>query len=487
MNIFLQFSAYKFKTMATFKQIKVLTLFLVIFLTDTSLAKNNTNVLFLNPEKKNAISSSIESAISDLEIIVTHTDNKCSGGAMGTINLIVTGGLAPYVYRWDDGTVATPNRNNLPDGIYTIVVSDANGIEKTANVTITSPQPMAVNITILDNDCFGDTKGAISTNIVGGVPPYQIRWRKNRVLISGETFNLNNLASGIYEGFVTDQNNCAISFIVSINQPQAISITETTHTNNNVNGNGFNGRIGLAVLGGTPNVLPNAAYSFLWDDGSISQNRVNLPSGIYSLTVTDTKGCKSFFSTEIKTEETVLPLAIVKFDLKATAINTVTLNWEVGNQNDISKFEIQKSDDGKTFFKIGEIQKSNNIIQSTFYKYDDKYSNNPSYYQIKQINNNGDVFLSEIKYSRTNIERTNTSFSIYPNPVIDMLNILYTANTPKLLEIIIYNLQGKKIKSFKVNSKNIISLTLTDLPSGIYILQVLNEKQILFNSKFSKN
>ncbi len=474
-----------YKIIGTLKKRNVLALFLTIFLFNTSLANDNTNVLHLKYVKKSTKSSDIASAVSDLEIIVTHTDNKCSGGAMGTIKVIVTGGVSPYVFRWDDGN-ATQNRNNLPDGIYTIVVSDANGIQKTASVTITSPQHMAVNIGIINNDCFGDTKGAISTNIVGGVPPYQIRWRKNRVFISEETFNLNNLASGIYEGFITDQNGCFLSFTVSINEPQAITITETTHKNNNVNGTGFNGAIGLSVLGGTPKALPYQAYSFLWDDGSTSLNRVNLPSGIYSLTVTDAKGCKSFFSTEIKTENT-LPLDIVKFDLKTTAINTVTLNWEVGSQNDISRFEIQKSDDGKTFFKIGEIQKSNSLVQNSLYKYVDKYSNNPNYYQVKQINNDGAVFLSEIKYSGTNIQPINTGFSIYPNPVVDVLNVLYTANNLKPIEIIIFNLHGKKIKSFKVNSRNTIPLTLTDLPSGIYILHVLNEKQILFNSKFSKN
>ena len=483
MTILSIFSIFSTKS-SKFKRIKVLTLSLIIFLFNNAVAQNDTNVLHLIFEKNGGIAFNKVSALNNLQIVTTSTDNKCNGDATGTINVNVTGGTLPYTYLWEDNPT-TQNRTNLIYGIYKLVVTDANGIQISASVTISSPSPMTVSIQVVNNDCFGDAKGAISTNITGGLQPYQIRWRKNRLPISEETPNINNLTSGLYEGFVTDQNGCVLSFMVSINQPQELVITEITHKNNNINGTGFNGEITLDVSGGIPNTFPNSAYTFLWNDGNTNQNRTNLSSGTYNLTVTDKNGCESFFNTEIKTENP-LPLDIINFDLNNSTSNSVTLNWEVGNQKDILKFEIQKSDDGITFYKIGEINKLNSFTESNFYKYTDQYPNSASYYQIKQINYDGDVFLSEIKYSITNIKRTNTQFNLFPNPATDVLNIAYTAKTDKLLEIKIFNLLGKKIKSFKVRTKDVIPINISDLGSGVYNLQIFNENRILYNSKFSK-
>lgn len=482
MTILYLFSISSTKS-AKFKQIKVLTLSLIIFLFNNVIAQDNRNLLGSIPQNKGGIALNNVFA-PDLNIVTTITDNKCTGSATGKINVNVTGGTLPYFYLWEDGQT-TLNRINLINGIYKLIVTDANGIQKSASVTISSPQPIVVNLLVVNNDCFGDAKGAISTYIAGGSPPYSISWNKDgKPFISGVK-DLSNIASGKYQGIIQDRNGCFLTFIVSINQPQELVITEITHKNNNINGNGFNGEIVLEVLGGTPNAFPNSAYTFLWNDGNTSQNRTNLPSGTYNLTVTDKNGCKSYFSTVIKTENP-LPLDIINFNLKTNTSNSVTLNWEVGNQRDILKFEIQKSEDGITFYKIGEINTSNSLVDNTFYKYIDQYPTSASYYQIKQINYDGDVFLSEIKYSSTNIERTTTPFNIYPNPATNVLNIAYSGKTDKLLEIKIFNLLGKKIKSFKVPTKDVIPLNVSDLGSGVYILQIYNENRKLFNGKFSK-
>jgi gliding motility-associated-like protein len=67
-------------------------------------------------------------------LTVAVTDASCPNEANGTINLTISGGTAPYTVIWDDGTMDA-DRTSLPDGTYTVIVTDANGC--TGNTTVT--------------------------------------------------------------------------------------------------------------------------------------------------------------------------------------------------------------------------------------------------------------------------------------------------------------------------------------------------------------
>ena len=56
---------------------------------------------------------------------------------------------------------------------------------------------------------------------------------------------------------------------------------------NNAMGGSASGNINLSVVGGTP------PYSFMWSNGSTTQNQSMLPPGCYTVVVTDAAGCQS--------------------------------------------------------------------------------------------------------------------------------------------------------------------------------------------------
>jgi gliding motility-associated-like protein len=61
-----------------------------------------------------------------LALASTKVDASCPGVPDGSITLTLTGGTTPYTVIWSDG-VTTANRINIPDGIYSVVVTDLNG------------------------------------------------------------------------------------------------------------------------------------------------------------------------------------------------------------------------------------------------------------------------------------------------------------------------------------------------------------------------
>ncbi|NCX45269.1 MAG: adhesin, partial [Betaproteobacteria bacterium] len=168
----------------------------------------------------------------------------CFGNSTGSINLTVTGGVAPYTYAWTNNAT-TQNLTNIPAGVYTVVATDANGCTTTQTVTITQPQgALALSTTKVDVLCFGNSTGSINLTVTGGTAPYTYAWSNNTTQEDPQ-----NLAAGTYTVTVTDANGCTAQTSVTITQPQAGLALSTTQVNVLCSGNNT-GSINLTVTGG---------------------------------------------------------------------------------------------------------------------------------------------------------------------------------------------------------------------------------------------
>ncbi|MFM7015916.1 MAG: SprB repeat-containing protein, partial [Bacteroidota bacterium] len=73
-----------------------------------------------------------------LQVDFVTSDVKCYGDSSGSIITIVTGGHAPYTYHWNNNST-NDSINNIPKGIYTIIVTDSNNCAITKSVSISQP------------------------------------------------------------------------------------------------------------------------------------------------------------------------------------------------------------------------------------------------------------------------------------------------------------------------------------------------------------
>jgi len=213
------------------------------------------------------------------EIMVAEsvTNVSCNGGSDGEISLTVTGGASPYSYAWSNGATSDVV-SSLTAGVYTVTVTDASLCEKVYNYTVTEPAALSLSAATVDNVCNGANDGAIYTTVVGGTFPYSYLWSNGAT-----TRDVFNLAAGIYDVTVTDDNGCTISGSYTINEPTAIVITPTV---TNVTCNGLsNGSITVSASGGTP------SYTYAWSTGSTSATISGLTAGNYIVTVEDANGC----------------------------------------------------------------------------------------------------------------------------------------------------------------------------------------------------
>jgi hypothetical protein len=135
--------------------------------------------------------------------------------------------------------------------------------------------------------CQGIDDGKILAIPVGIYTPYEFFWSNGW----GWTDLLEPVGVGTYYVTITDALGCVKRDSVVISSPSDIQLI------GNVTGDtecfSATGSVSLFVNGGqTP-------YTFLWSNGSTNQSPNNLPAGINTVTVTDSRGCESYASFNI--------------------------------------------------------------------------------------------------------------------------------------------------------------------------------------------
>ena len=242
-------------------------------------------------DQNGCVSTSSFSISEPSEIIVSTSQNNisCYGGSDGSFSLNISGGIADYTISaagttqtLTGGLTTYSTSNSLTSGNYVYTVTDSNNCIYTNNILLTSPNPISLTESITNVSCFGGNDGNVVLTTSGGIPPYTYDWGIN---------NSSSLSVGVYNYTVTDNNGCVFLDSVSITEPSAININSIY---NNVSTCGANdGNIDVSILGGTQ------PYTYVWNNGSITQDINNLTAGTYMLTVTDINLCEDSISITI--------------------------------------------------------------------------------------------------------------------------------------------------------------------------------------------
>ncbi len=206
----------------------------------------------------------------------------CAGnGENGTISVSGIGGTPDYNYQWShDATFTEEIASDLPGGMYTITVMDANGCMAVENITLQNVSLPNVTAMGIDASC-GLADGSAIATASDGVPPYAYIWDDAN---SQMTETASDLPAGSYTVTVTDAEGCMTTATASVNDSGAptASITSTDAICG-----ASNGSASVEATGGT------TPYSYQWDDANMqdTQTASNLPAGNYSVTVTDANNC----------------------------------------------------------------------------------------------------------------------------------------------------------------------------------------------------
>ncbi|MEM9846574.1 MAG: SprB repeat-containing protein, partial [Bacteroidota bacterium] len=219
----------------------------------------------------------------DLNISITTMPPSCAGFGNGSIMANVSGGTAPYTYRWSN-RATTASIFGLDAGTYSVTVTDANGETATTEVTLTEPDPVVVTIEPTSGDVCDGENTDYEANVSGGTSPYTFAWSNGNT-----SSTLSGVAAGDYFLTVTDANNCEAVAFLKVSPPLEVEVIGQA-----VRCNDFcDGSVRAAITGGT------GPFTFVWSNGQTDQILENLPVGTYTVTVTDANGCTATATGEV--------------------------------------------------------------------------------------------------------------------------------------------------------------------------------------------
>ena len=217
----------------------------------------------------------------------TTTNLSCSLANDGSINLSAIGGVSPLSYIWSNGST-TQNISNLSSGYYNVTVTDAVGQTESSTFYISEPSPIIITYTVNSTSQAGFSDGSIFTTVSGGTAPYSFSWQGPNGY-SASTQDIQNLIAGTYFFYVIDDNGCSELFSIVVGEGQLTPLQVNAVTSDIDCFGNNNGSIDLTVSdGATP-------YSFIWNNGAITEDLSNLAAGTYTVVVNDAAG-QSFTS-----------------------------------------------------------------------------------------------------------------------------------------------------------------------------------------------
>ncbi len=135
---------------------------------------------------------------------LTVTNETCPVAKNGAVVSTDTGGTAPYIYNWSNGS-NTQNISSIHAGTYSLTVDDHNGCSVTASAVVVIQPTLILEVTVDNPLCPPLQDGSIALVVGGNTNPYQYQWAGAQ-----QGSAPGNLAPGNYSVTVTDRYGCTI-------------------------------------------------------------------------------------------------------------------------------------------------------------------------------------------------------------------------------------------------------------------------------------
>ena len=377
--------------------------------------------------------------------------NGCSGLTSLTIPNSVTGSIGLGTFADCSGLASI----NIPNSVTSIGYAAFSGCSGLTSLNIPN------SVTSIDTAAFGGCSGLTSLNIpysvtsIGtfafsdctGLTAVTVNWSTPLTVNANTFLNVPIVNVKLYVPAGTQSAYASAPVWSNFN-----IILPLTATQSQTNVSCFGGSDGSATVtpsGGT------APYTYLWSNGTTTATLVGVPSGSYSVTITDAIGFTRSVTGIIVTQSTIINNSVSQALSVVTASqNGATYQWYQCPSTLIP----------------GETNQNYAPTAAGDYKVNVTLSGCTVTSSCVTVTTLGD---QNFEFS--------SNISVYPNPSGDMFSI----NSDTRGSIVIYDLIGKTIKSENIDL-GITKLDLSKYPSGIYFMKVTNDKNQTKNIKLIK-
>ena len=216
---------------------------------------------------------------------------SCYGDSDGIVSVSSVGGVGSHIFFWSTDPVGHTNNpdtvSGLVEGSYYVTTQDALGCEVLDSIYVSEPEPLTMQATALVwISCYGADDGLAYASGQGGNTPYTFTWSSNNQV--GDT--INTITPGTHVVTVVDNRGCTANDTVYMYQPDLLEVHIDSSLTIWPYCIGVNSASLTSVAnGGTP------GYTYAWDDNLVAPQLTavasHLLAGVYTITVTDSRGC----------------------------------------------------------------------------------------------------------------------------------------------------------------------------------------------------
>lgn len=175
-------------------------------------------------------------------------------------------------------------------------------------------------------------------------------------------------------------------------------------------------------------------------------------------------------------------LEVKEFTVSKGAQNEALIRWTTTDEQDNTKYQVEKSADGKSFQAIATVDGKGSASFEHKYSYTDtKPFAGINFYRIKIIDESSIASYTAVK--TITFAKDAASTTLYPNPAQDLIVVTTAGNIAERIEI--YDLTGKLLLEYKP-TQDITSLDINTLPGGTYLMRVVFTDAPTSHLKFEK-
>ena len=167
----------------------------------------------------------------------------------------------------------------------------------------------------------------------------------------------------------------------------------------------------------------------------------------------------------------ILPVTLLHFNATLWATNKVGLTWKTSMEQSTSHFEIERSSDGITFYKLGQVAASGTTAGHTYIFTDAQALLTTNYYRIKMVDRDHRTTYSKVVIVKLNAWQK--ELELFPNPVIEVLQVQTTLKG--MVSVTLHDATGRLLKQIDLTSNGgslIVPVDVSSFKKGAYIINV---------------
>lgn len=384
------------------------------------------------------------------------------------ITPFVYGGSAPYTYLWN-GVQVIPPIVVTNSGVYSLIVTDANGLSQTVSVTINFPTPIVATIT------------ASATQVTAGTPVVLTASQANEYYwyngLTTQSITVYPTETSSYWVFVSNNSGCS--------DWETITITVTgDNPGGGTTGNQLSFELGdyhNVCWNSDPIVLQNYVTVSPFNGGQVNFSGPGVAGGVFYPSAVGMSGTYQIIASYYDPVNHTTSEA----SQSITVHPSTTLDWQLA-QSTVGLYDTPFQltggiPSGGVYSGTGVVQIGNDYffypstagigIHMLFYEYTNSwgcYSNTSKVINVVDNTSVSDFEMSVIQ--------------VYPNPTTDNVILDLSRYT---CDVVLLDMLGKTISSFQ-NLTGSTEISLSQLSAGVYFLRCTSESGDIITKKVIK-